>query len=154
MMKKELFLAAGVALVFSGGGGEQVSARSDTAIHGYARPADRSCFQESWGSMLNTCSTTRQLFIPASIDKHCVSGTSWKLTAQSNNVSGNVCCRMIGISGTSISAGSWQCLPQFGSPQQLTLNGAALYQDRAFYVCDVGPNAQVIGIDWSQSGGC
>jgi hypothetical protein len=153
MLKYELVLCACIALMFIGVT-DNVSARSDTAVHGYARGADRNCFDESWGAMLNNCSTTKQLFIPASIDKHCVSGSSWKVTAQSNNVSSNVCCRMIGIQGTSISAGSWQCLPQFGSPQQMTLNGASVSQNRALYVCEVGPGAKVIGIDWAQSGNC
>jgi len=152
-MKKDLLLAACAALMISAGG-DRVAARSDTVVHGYARSADMPCFQESWGSMMNTCASTRQLFVPASIDKHCSSGTSWKITAQSNNTSANVCCRMLGLQGASITAGSWQCLPQFGSPQQLTLNGAATWQDRALYVCDVGAGAQVFGIDWAHSGNC
>ncbi len=143
-----------VALLFAFLSLTDAHARSDTALHGYVRPVDHACFQESWGSMLNVCSNVRALFIPASIDKHCVSGSSFKITAQSNSSSSNVCCRMIGIDGQSIYGGSYTCLPAFGAPQEWAVNGAALWMDRAFYVCEVGPNAKVIGIDYSPSGGC
>jgi hypothetical protein len=142
------------AAALAAGFAPRVAARTNTALHGYIRPADRACFQESWGSMVNTCSNTRQIFIPASYDKHCVSGANWKVTAQSNSSSANVCCRMIGIDGSQIYAGSFTCLPSFGAPREWTLNGASLWHDRAFYVCDVGPNAKVLGVEYSAYGDC
>lgn len=134
----------------------RADARSDTAVHGYARPADRACFQESWGSMLNTCSTTREIFVPASIDSHCISGSSWKVSAQSSSSSSNVCCRAIGQwTDGRISAGAFTCMSQFGAAgQTFSVSGPPVWADRAFFVCDVGPNAKLMGVDWDPNGDC
>lgn len=134
---------------------KRAAAVSDTALAGYARGADRACFGESWGAMVNNCSTTKQLFISAPIDKHCINGSSWSVSARSDNSSANVCCRAIGTwNDGRISAGSFRCLSQFGSTQRFTVNGPPVWADYAFFVCDVGPGARIAGVDWDSDGSC
>lgn len=155
MTRRSLFLLACTAIAMIALTVVAVG-RTSPAIHGYAYPADRACFTESWGSMLNTCSTTRTLFVPATMDKHCTVGASWYATAQSSNSASNVCCRTIGLENSgAITTGDFRCLSSFGStPQTISLLGANPSSKRVFFVCNIGPNAKLLGVDWDPDGSC
>lgn len=130
--------------------------RTSPAVHGYAYPADRNCFIESWGAMHNTCSTTRTLFVPVTMDTRCTVGSSWHVVAQSSSSASNVCCRTIGMENNgSIATGDYRCMSQFGStPQSFEVVGAIASSKRVFFICTVGPNAKLLGVDWDPNGSC
>lgn len=130
--------------------------RTSPPMHGYASPADRSCLIESWGAVLNTCSTTRTLFVPVTMDTACTVGSSWYATAQSSSSASNVCCRTIGMENNgSIVTGDYRCLSSFGSaPQTFSVLGAVAWSKRVFFVCTIGPNAKLLGVDWDPDGSC
>jgi hypothetical protein len=130
--------------------------RTSPAIHGYTSTTDRPCLIESWGAILNICTTTRTLFVPVSMDSQCTVGSNWLVTAQSSSSASNVCCRTIGMENNGgISTTSFTCLSSFGStPQTFSVFGALPYSKRVFFVCTIGPNAKVLGVDWSPNGSC
>lgn len=131
------------------------SGRTVPAVGGYTYPSDTACFTESWGSMLNQCSTTRTLFIPVHTDTLCTVGSSWHVVAQSASSASNVCCRTIGMENNgSITTTEYRCLSQFGAPQDFLVYGAMPYSKRTFFVCTVGPGARVLGVDWDPNGSC
>jgi hypothetical protein len=156
MSKRSIIVSLLVAAAFLGAVSVYATARTSTAVHAFIRPADRSCIEESWGSIVNVCSTTKTVFMPVDIDKHCTVGSSWYVTAQSSSASSNVCCRMIGMyDGGGVSPGSYTCMSQFGTtPQKWHVFGAVLTHDRAFMTCDVGPGARILGFDWNPVGDC
>lgn len=132
------------------------SGRTVPGFSGYTYPADTSCFTESWGAMLNQCSTTRTLFVPVHMDTQCTVGSSWHVVAQSPSSASNVCCRTIGMENNgAITTTNYTCLSSFGgAPQDFTVFGAMPYSKRVFFVCTVGPGAKVLGVDWDPNGSC
>ena len=154
-MKKQLFVSAmGLALVSALA--VTATGRTSPAIHGYASTADRPCFTESWGAMVNSCTTTRTLFVPVTMDTQCTVGSSWYVVAQSSSSASNVCCRTIGMENNGgITTSEFRCLSQFGStPQSFPVVGAIASSKRVFFVCNVGPGAKVLGVDWDPNGSC
>lgn len=127
-------------------------ARSTTAIDRYVAPADASCFQESWGSQFNTCSTTKGIFFPAVIDSSGYKSVT--VTAKSNDASKNVCCHALGVSNSSASVwgSGWACLPSFGTPQNLVPTSPQAYVPSfgSMYVyCDMGAGAQIGTLEYN-----
>jgi hypothetical protein len=55
----------------------------------------------------------------------------------------------------SITTGDYRCLSSFGSaPQTFSVIGAASWSKRVFFVCTIGPNAKLLGVDWDPDGSC
>jgi hypothetical protein len=148
--KKVTLSAAAMAFLALGAVSMSGMARTSPGIDHYAAPADVACMQESWGSVINTCSTTRGAFFPTPVDN---SGSKTvKLTARSDDSSKNVCCHALGIdaSATFVWGSAWACLPAFGSAQTLTMTGASVPSGGTMYVyCDVGAGAKVASVNYS-----
>lgn len=155
MAKRSMFLMALSALMLAALT-VVATGRTTPAVGAYTYPSDTGCFTESWGAMLNLCGTTRTMFIPVTMDKQCTVGSSWIVTAQSSSSASNVCCRTIGMENNgSITTTEYRCLSAFGSaPQTFSVFGAMPYSKRVFFVCTVGPNAKVLGVDWDTDGSC
>jgi hypothetical protein len=156
LMRQRLLLLLATSLLVIGGISIHAVGRTSTALHGYAYPADRACFGESWGAMVNGCTTTKSLFVPVSMDSQCTVSSNWTVVSQSASSSSNVCCRTLGIENNgAINFGELRCMSQFSStPQAWTLAPAAPWSKRLFFACDVGPGAKVIGVDWAPKGNC
>src|SRR5262245_30287144 len=95
-LKKKVQLAAATLVLATVAVPLASAARSTTAIDRYVAAADVSCFQESWGTQINNCSTTKGIFFPAVIDNSGYKNVS--LVALSNDSSKNVCCHALGVS--------------------------------------------------------
>ena len=156
MLKKIVLVSIAATLV--GGLSLYANARSDTPLHGYVAPDDRHCFElmpDGSMPMRNTCSSTKTIYIPASVDKPCVSGSEYWVTAQSSSSSNNVCCRTGAIDddGSTYLSG-FKCLSEFGDPQKFKLNGVSVVKEHVYFQCTVAPGAKLLGVKWWANGGC
>ena len=124
------------------------AARSTVAFIGRAQnPADAGCFTESYGSLTNSCGTTKLMIIPVTMDPGPFNNyLNATVTAYAANSTGLVQCASFGIDRPSGGywGGAYQNLPAFGSRQDISLPGAFFYPDGAAFVgCYVGPGGQV-----------
>ncbi len=133
------------------------SARNDTAVHGFVRAADRSCFVEfgGAGTMVNTCGTTKNIVIPASQDHQCTTGGHFRVNAQGNGAGNPVCCRVVsGFNDQSAYFGALKCNSSPTAVEQFDVEHGKPGADRWIFNCSVAPGARLLGVDWTPAGDC
>ncbi|WP_437731758.1 hypothetical protein [Sorangium sp. So ce1335] len=145
LVKSTLVVASALAL---GAVTLPAAARSSIGFLGRAQnPADTGCFGESYGSVVNNCSTQKLLILPLTMDPGPFNNhLNATVTAYAANATGLVRCASLGIDRASGAywGDAYQNLPAFGSRQDIVLPGAFFPPDGTAYVaCWVGPGGQV-----------
>ncbi|AGP40474.1 hypothetical protein BE04_44270 [Sorangium cellulosum] len=145
IVKSTLVAASALAL---GAIALPAAARSSVAFMGRAQfPAEAGCFVESFGTMINNCSSMTRLIIPLIMDPGASNNyLHATVTAYAASMTGLVQCASFGVNSASgaVWGGAMQDLPALGSRQDIVLPGAYFNSDSTAYVaCFVGPGGQV-----------
>ncbi|KYF76056.1 hypothetical protein BE17_11690 [Sorangium cellulosum] len=125
------------------------AARSSVAFIGRAQfPAEAGCFVESFGTMINNCSSMTSLIIPLIVDPGASGNYVYAtVTAYAASTTGMVRCASFGVDSASgtVWGGAMQNLPALGSRQDIVLPGAYYFNSNstAYVACHVGPGGQV-----------
>ncbi|WP_375759794.1 hypothetical protein [Corallococcus exercitus] len=112
--------------------------------------SDGPCFQMSYSTMTNICSTRRSYEIPLTADS--AGNKTVVVTAFGSTSSRNVGCMAVGMNreATVVWGGSRRWLPAFGTPQLITLTGAYIPNSGYLYAnCLVDPGGQVNAVDYN-----
>lgn len=141
-----LFVAASLAVVAAAG---SLQARSIVGASGHAAPfADQGCFSTFYGTMRNTCSSTKTLELPLATDRE---GThNVVVSAYAAAPSNTVGCVAIAINKTY--TGYWSSptlyLPSFGASQDISLSVYVPASGALQTTCYLNPEGRINVVNW------
>jgi hypothetical protein len=111
--------------------------------------ADDNCPVYSYGSISNSCTSTRTFIVAL---PYSGSAGSRTFTVQAQGAAtGDVSCRIAATANTQTGfyAGSWVSLPAAGSPQ--TINLGSIFTDTQsslYLLCNLAQNGKIYSIQW------
>jgi hypothetical protein len=149
---KQMSLLA-AAMLGAGALAAPVLARSVPATAGRANPpADATCFPFNFGTITNSCPTTRTIEFPLVMD--AAGSFTGHIYAKGDNASQNVGCQAngmtngLGVAWISWSWDSYRYLPTFGTYQSIDTTAYAPAHGAAFVTCNVDPLAILSVTEW------